>query len=207
MKMKIATTIAMLIAAHGMSNAATIQLSKGLSPGFNATDTAGALVATTVFIGTFANGTAPTIPGNGNYTSIISSFNIFGGGPGISIGSGSLITNATGITSTANPTLFNGFTLYAIIANSSTLSTATQFALVNNTGAGTFFPTDITTSNSASINFTTFTALQTVAGGGTTTTGTPNSIHMINVVTAVPETSTALLGAIGVLGLLRRRRN
>ena len=210
MKLKIATTFAVLFAVHGMSDAATIAFNKGLALGFNVKDTTGAAIASTAFFGTFAGGTAPTTPGNGDYTSIISSFNVYG--TGISVSSGVVLAGNTSnsAANTAIPTTFNTFTIYCIVANNATLSLATQFALVDNTTAS-FFPADITAAGSTNFTVGALSTIQPVAGAGSLTAGTVspnyNSINMVHVVTAIPETSSALLGAFGVLGLLRRRRN
>ncbi len=101
-----------------------------------------------------------------------------------------------------NPLL--GRMLYSIVTNASSLAGATptsQFALV---AVGTI-KDDVPVENTYLSNPLTAPIIGTIgafngdAGGGA---GAYNTLKM----TSVPEASTALLGALGALGLLRRRR-
>lgn len=102
----------------------------------------------------------------------------------------------------ANPLL--GRMLYTIVTSASTLGTATglsQFALVP---VGPF-KDDVPNENTYSTNPTNAPIIGTIgAFNGDTALGSGayNTLKM----TSVPEASTALLGALGALGLLRRRR-
>ncbi len=98
-----------------------------------------------------------------------------------------------------------GRPIYSIVADNANLQAATQFALVR---IGTFAD-DVPFENQYFSN----------PAGGTVIIGTTGSIDVQNnpptgngtyvtlQMTAVPEPSAALLGALGALGLLRRRRN
>jgi PEP-CTERM motif len=168
-----------------------------------------------VTMGYFDAGVTPTTIaelqtaiGLGQYTTITSTFvgdtiPVFG----ISYsGYASQLTDTTvpGGLVTAAPLL--GRSIYSIVANDSNLSLATEFALVD---LGVFVDESATEQNYYSN-----------PAGGTVIVGTLSTITVadgratgdglygtLQTVAAVPEPSTALLGALGVLALLRRRRN
>jgi hypothetical protein len=104
-----------------------------------------------------------------------------------------------------------GKKLYAFVGNQSTLASSTAYALYlidtfveEESGLGLTYlaqPFGITpligSIDSITIN-------SPLAAG---TDGAPSTYTTLKLVAAVPEPSAALLGAIGALGLLRRRRN
>ena len=199
MKLVLGLTVALATFVSG----ATITLNKGLSPGFNVQNSAGTSTAGFVFIGTFAGGTAPGTPVGGDYTNLISTFQIFG-----SIATPVAGTALSGgiTASPATPANFNTFQMYMIVANNASLAAATQFGLFTNTPA-TAFPADTLAAGSTNFNVNVFTALGVVAGAGSkidNATGA-DTLRLVNVV-PIPEPSTALLGLLGVAGLIRRRR-
>ncbi len=104
-----------------------------------------------------------------------------------------------------------GRAVYQIVTNSATLlgaTTANDFALI---GFGTITGDDAgvqAITGNISIGGTVY-----LSGGAGTFNGDANftggegSYNTLKLATAVPEPSAAILGAIGALGLLRRRRN
>jgi len=194
-------TVALLIQNSAYS--ATIAINKGVAAGFSLVDSSGqAILATTGFIsiGTFAS--APTNPGDGNYSSLVSSFIPFGAVQSNLIP----ITSATGFVNQANPLNFNNRQVYLLVGNGTTIANSTQIGLFTQT-TPTFFTADITLAGSTNFALTTGNIVSAVAGAGSVVdnaTGVDN-LKLVSL-TTVPEPSAALLGALGVLGLLRRRR-
>jgi len=104
-----------------------------------------------------------------------------------------------------NGTTFTDFgSAYAVLANSTpnnwsagtpVLTTTFSFDLSSVTGLD----------NAATIYFRLTQTTTTSIGGGTVATGGTNRVDNF-IINGVPEPTTALLGALGVLGLLRRRR-
>ena len=115
-------------------------------------------------------------------------------------------TGIVGATSTDGTDSFTGKAIYIVIGNATTIAASTEF-IIYNTGA--LWPQEVPAVG-ATVN--TFLYNGTMVRGFTTTTsGLGAPLTFANgdagvAFTAVPETSTALLGAIGALGLLRRRR-
>jgi MYXO-CTERM domain-containing protein len=113
----------------------------------------------------------------------------------------------TAVASTAfDPSPYLGKTLYVFIGNGATLESSSQFAVLQSVETvGADNPVD-----NNNIKFVTSTP---IFGGYSTGTydGTPFgldssvSAQAVNLVT-VPEPSAALLGGLGALALLRRRR-
>lgn len=101
-----------------------------------------------------------------------------------------------------------GKTLYIFFGNSNSLETSTQFALVQ-------FPltidSDDPTPDSNNLNLFTggsYTVVLGTTGGSATVDLTSIALGVVSNPTLqlIPEPSTALLGALGMLALLRRRR-
>lgn len=103
---------------------------------------------------------------------------------------------------------FNTQAVYTVIGNGTSIATSTQLLIAKHT---TTFQADPTVTNPA--------VLSNTAGSGNVLTllkgnfGTfsadfgagPSQAYSLSIL--IPEPSTALLGAVGALGLLRRRRN
>lgn len=195
----------LFIASLSGANAATITLNKGLATGYNLVSTTNSVQTTgyTIFLGTFS--TAPVTPVGGNYTSIVSAFQIYGAGGVAGAGIGVLdpITGSFA-SNVASTVTFNNALMYIMIANNTNLASATEIAIFKNT-TPSFFPSDVS-SGSATANFAMGggTALSVVAGAGSVVdnaSGVDNLGYIL-----VPEPSTMFLGAIGALVLFRRRR-
>ena len=175
--MKKLITLAAAVALAGAAQAATITV----SPGFNANndiDVTGA-ASFTVAIGSW-DGTTFT-----QFASTISD-------------TGSV----NGVFAATAPAEVNGDVIFVYVGIGP-VNTATgqgQWALFRTAG-NTPFPTDVSSvSATATVNFHNTTAGNVVAVAGN------NYTYQGNVVNFVPEPSAALLGALGVVGLLRRRR-
>lgn len=103
---------------------------------------------------------------------------------------------------------FNSKPIYFLIGNGATKAASTEFAIFTMSPA-TNFPAAMGGSGATAITVGNITQINTFAGAGTeidSPTGTSDRLQLASI-TPVPETSTSLLGALGALALLRRRRN
>ena len=126
---------------------------------------------------------------------------------------GSQIAGATGIsTDYGAPGANLGKTIYIIIGNNGTLGNSTQFALLN---SGFTVDADSPSPDSNSLTFNAASVVGSYGAkftsGGTMDTssiegGSSNEATSRIQLVAVPEPTAALLGAVGTVGLLRRRR-
>ena len=111
---------------------------------------------------------------------------------------------------TFNGALPSGFfakDAYIVVANNSNFASATLFAVFN---AGVKFTTPDALGNSSQTLDGANVVFGTVRSVTTQPTGVTNANFtngVVLVASQVPEPSSALLGAVGILGLLRRRRN
>ena len=90
--------------------------------------------------------------------------------------------------------------IYVFISNNADYTLATQFAVVR--ASTQVFPNPVSGSGSVAVT-SSLTGLVGVVGG---ITDAPTGFDYVTMVQAVPEPSTALLGLLGVVGLIRRRR-
>ena len=110
----------------------------------------------------------------------------------------------------ALPVGFAGKDAYIVVANNTDFSQATLFAVFN---SGAVFTAPDSFGNSAqtidgiSTGSVVFGTVRSVTTQPTGLTGASFANGVVLVPTNVPEPSAALLGVIGALGLLRRRRN
>jgi hypothetical protein len=126
---------------------------------------------------------------------------------------GDQIAGATAIsTDYGAPGANLGKTIYIIIGNNGTLANSTQFALLN---TGLTVDADSPTPDSNSPTFNAATVVGSYGtkftSGGTLDTsgmmgGSENQAASRVQLVAVPEPTAALLGAVGMMGLFRRRR-
>ena len=127
------------------------------------------------------------------------------------------LINGADYTSAGNvyPAGFLGQTAYILVHNTATFASATALALftgVDTNAATTFLAGDALGNRVQSFSLTSDVG-RVVLGTVRAVTTQPvsgnsfvNGVEMIST-SAVPEPSAALLGAVGALGLLRRRRN
>lgn len=108
--------------------------------------------------------------------------------------SGSVTTKLNG-NYTAIDGSFNAATIYLLVGNGVDKASSTLFAIVETTSS---FPANVTLADNITINTQTNGFVSQDLLGSTST----NAITLVT----VPEPSTLLLSAFGVLGLLRRKR-
>ena len=99
-----------------------------------------------------------------------------------------------------NPAELSGTQIYVFLTDTATLGSATQFAILK---SPLNFPNPIGGTGTVSTTSSVAGMLQ-VIGSVTDRPGTDRDF--VSLVQIVPEPSVALLGALGVFGLLRRRR-
>lgn len=97
------------------------------------------------------------------------------------------------------PATLNSAAVYFLVSDTATYSAATQVAVVR--AATQLFPNPVSGSGSVSVT-SSLVGLTEVVG---TKVDAPTGFDYVQLV-AVPEPSAALLGMLGALGLLRRRR-
>ena len=110
----------------------------------------------------------------------------------------------------ANDATYTGKTIYTVVGNNTTLATSTEFAVF--TSGATFPVVDAggtgigasTTVLAANVVFGKALVAPVTQPNGSSTF--PQGVEVGATNTLIPEPSAALLGALGALGLLRRRR-
>lgn len=173
-----------------------------LSGGFNISDTVVQTLATTAVT-------------TGDYTSLIAGFTGFLGSDDFQTGVDAVfatgdIPGAYAMIRNLDPTPFIGQTLYSFIGNGATLSASTEFALYRHMPVLAADPDSPAPASSYSLLLTggslivgTATTVQsTNANLGTNDT----TVNAVRLSPAVPEPSALILSALGVFGLLRRKR-
>jgi len=198
----------LLIAGLVSSNAANVVLSKGTGAGINVLSSTGASLSSfTIFVGTFAS--APTAFNAGNFASVASSFIEFGNAaaPGTGLLTGTIArTDFTGAAAASN---FNNRQVYVIVANTSSLASATEAGLFTKSAIRTdyIFPADtpgaLANIGASTINFGAISPIGDTTAIDAVPTTTPDSLKLAFV--GVPEPSTGLVAMLG-LGLLAVRR-
>ena len=181
--------------------------------------TAFAAIGTFAIVPNWATATASSLSSTFNFADATSvAFNTVR--PGLF--NGQDYNSATNIYSTGTKgTGLVGTTGYIFVGNNANLALSTAVAIFTSgtnftapDGANNAIYTISLTSATSSLMFGTLTPMNTTAVGGITA-GQPNTasttpfVNGVQLVAAnaVPEPSAVLLGAIGALGLLRRRRN
>jgi len=195
--------------ASGIVDLAGNAFRGGTSVGDTFTGTAGGTSAGpgVVGFGIFSTDTLSSL----SATNLVNAFTVFGGTVAFNTagttGNRSVYTDPQGATVTGSS--FAGKSVYLFAGNGTTYANSTQF-LVAKATSFTFNASDdalptptvytIRPDNSTVLFGTTVTNVLTASTDTSTTAGW-------KMAAVVPEASTALLGAIGALGLLRRRRN
>jgi hypothetical protein len=111
---------------------------------------------------------------------------------------GSIVGSFTG-TGGISPVSFNTKNIYMLIGNGATKAGSSEWGIIN---TGVNFPANVTLAGSTPVTISSINSFTTLAGTEIDITGGKDQIQLVG----VPEPSAALLGALGALGLLRRRR-
>jgi len=192
-----------LVFVSASANAASIVVARGIgNPGVDVFDFSDTALTSGGFY--MAVGSFTVIPTITDYTSMITalgSFNTFAQGT-----SSTLVATAGKIQGAANfvsdggatPSLWNSQEVFVIIGNAATFGASTDFAIIRG-AAPVLFPADVSLAGSTTFSTATGASIQVLGAAGSIS---GNSLTLLG----VPEPSVALLGAFGVLGLLRRRR-
>jgi len=176
--MKSLIKIAAIALTIGGASAATINVTAGLSFLGQGYSVTSNSVATTYVMAA------------GNWDG--STFTAFG--PELLKGDSDLIAGQFAATS---PTTLNNLPVHIFIGSGATVAGSTEWMILS---GGKSFPSDVTSSASETVSFT-------VDGSAVFVASQNATLNTQNVdFSAIPEPSVALLGALGVLGLIRRRR-
>jgi len=103
---------------------------------------------------------------------------------------------------------FNSAPIYFMVGNLGTRALSTEFAIFS-MSPNANFPAAMGGSGATAITVGNIGQMNTITGAGLeidSAAGTSDRLKLASI-TPIPETSTTLLGAIGALALLRRRRN
>jgi hypothetical protein len=105
-------------------------------------------------------------------------------------------------------TAFNSVPIYFLVGNLGTKALSNEFAIFS-MSPNANFPAAMGGSGATAITVGNISQINTITGAGLevdSPAGTSDRLQLVSI-TPIPETSTSLLGAIGALALLRRRRN
>ncbi len=209
--MKSKLFLGLLLASFSAASAATINVGGVFSAtsGLVGVSASGSVLSDGgYYIGVGSFTSVPTISSDySNLGAAVASMNVFASltSPTATGNTKGTITGAFAATGGGNASLFNGKQIYFVIGNGSTVANSTDFAIFT-TANNTSFPADVTGSGTAAVTFSSITNSVVLSNGGSEDAA-GSARDQIKMVSAIPEASTALLGAIGALGLLRRRRN
>lgn len=197
------------------SMAATVTLARGIgNVGIIAQESTGTALSAGgyyIAVGTFTNSSGATeVPViTTEFSSLleaVAAFDVFGAGTaptsGTTLGTLSTVITASGA---PDPTVFQTKQLFVLVGNAATKALSTQWGIFSMT-TPVFFPADVAAANSTTVTTSTFAAIAPLQNAGTAIDNASGA-DGFRLVAAIPEPSAALLGAIGALGLLRRRRN
>ena len=192
----------------GASSAATIAVGRGGATNgyavFNPESLGGANLSATggfyIAVGTYA--TEPVISNIAQFQSAVSNFQVFASVN--SPTSGTTLGSVTG-SFVATDAAFNSVALYFLIGNGTTKENSNAFAILKGDPAGFTFPaTAGQPSGSGTVTLTGAAVASPIGIAGTETDIAGGADTLV--LAAIPEPSVALLGALGILGLVRRRR-
>jgi MYXO-CTERM domain-containing protein len=193
--MKLIKLLALVGCTATLSSAATVTISSGLATqGFTPYVNGTALASFSFAVG--------------SYNTLTSTWTQFGDAKADT----GKVGGAGGIVATS-PTSLNGSIVDLFVGTNNTIVGSTAWVIIRPSATTAKFPADVTGTGSV----TPAASVPTGASGWTIiASGDPSAIFggttpvvggtILNL-TTVPEPSAALLGAVGALGLLRRRRN
>lgn len=190
--MKLNKLLAIAIASCSLANAATITVSAG----FGATQGL-AVYNDTTLATTFTLSV-------GSYTAgSPASFASFGS----AIQDTGKVNTPTGITATS-PASFNSQIIHLFIGGGANVADSLSSGkyVVLRTNANTAFPADVSVAGSTTFNAALGSGLTAIATGSAANWVSTSSASDGGRIVFVPEPSVALLGALGIFGLVRRRR-
>jgi MYXO-CTERM domain-containing protein len=203
MKQKLVATALFSLACAFSASAATVNVARGIgNPGVTVNNFAGQALSAGGFY--MAVGTYNTVPTVTDYATLLSSVDalIQFGASGVSNSTtiAGVLQLTAAITSNggATPELWNSKEIYVIVGNGSSRAASTDFAILRR-ATPTNFPANVAPVATVNFSVPNGAALNPVAGAGSVSGDTLT-------LQGIPEPSAALLGALGALGLLRRRR-
>jgi len=209
--MKYKVVLGLFLSAFTYANAATVNIGGVISAatGLVATKVDGTrLTSGGYYIGVGSFTAVPVIPeGTKDISQYVNTLNLFATNlsPTTTGNTQGTITGSFAATGGGNASLFNGKQIYVVVGNGATAALSNEWAILTST-LNVLFPADVTTSSTASISFGSIANSVMVPNAGTEIDNISPVKDGIQLV-GIPEPSAALLGAIGALGLLRRRRN
>lgn len=198
------------LAMASISPAATIAVGRGGSTNgynvLNATGTSISLLGGFYFsVGTFSSEPVITTPAS-LLTAITSTYSEFAFV--LTPTSGTTTGSLTG-SFVATNSAFNSVPMYFVIGNGTTQANSTQFAILKGDPVGFAFPASAgSPSGSGAITLSGAAVASPLpnAGSEVDVPNLPDTLTLVNVASGVPEPSALILGAVGALALLRRRR-
>lgn len=205
MKSLIAIGCGAAIASMAITNAATVAVSPsfGTVNGIIAMDMAGAPIDAggyAIAVGSYD--TEPVVTDFASLLSAVGQMNIFD----VQTSPDSLATQGTisgAFTSLGapNPGLFNNQQIYFVVGNGVDIASSTEFGIFK---VAATFPPDVTQAGSTPVVLGNVGAIEALPNAGTpiSNAGARDNFQLVG----IPEPSAALLGLLGVVGLLRRRR-
>ena len=108
------------------------------------------------------------------------------------------VDKVNAVITAGGPSSLNGLAVHLMVAD-----TQNRSFVILSSNAGTSFPPDVAAAGGTTFNAALGSGLSLVATDSNSTfDSTGNAINLV----AVPEPSVAILGALGALGLIRRRR-
>ena len=198
----VAAMMSLLLA--GTASAATISVGRGGATNgyavFNGDTNLSLTGGFYIAVGTYSS--APVITTTASLISAVADFNVFASV--LSPTSGTTIGSVTG-SFVATNAAFNSAPLYFLIGNGTTRENSTAFAILSGDPTPFAFPaTAGQASGSGTVTLSGAAVASPLANAGTELdiASAPDRLNLV----AIPEPSTALLGFLGLAGLIRRRR-
>lgn len=142
--------------------------------------------------------------GGASLLAAVNSFNIFAAAtaPTAAGATQGSIVGAFTSDGSPDPSLFNLKNIFFLIGNGATKAASTEWGIFS---VATTFPANVAVSGATAVTVGSFSSFTPLANAGTAIdqTGAKDNFKLVN---PIPEPSVVFLGAIGFLGLLRRRR-